>query len=47
MREEVLVAAGLFAECGLAATKVENVAVATGGPKATLYRCFVLSGVAA
>jgi TetR/AcrR family transcriptional regulator len=37
MREKVLAAAELFAEHGLDATKMEDVAAATGVPKATLY----------
>ena len=40
MREKVLVAAELFAEFGLDATKMEDVAAATGVPKATLYYYF-------
>ena len=40
MREKVLAAAELFAEHGLDATKMEDVAAATGVPKATLYYYF-------
>jgi AcrR family transcriptional regulator len=40
MREKVLVAAELFAEHGLDATKMEDVAATTGVPKATLYYYF-------
>lgn len=40
MREKVLAAADLFAERGLDATKMEDIAVATGVPKATLYYYF-------
>jgi AcrR family transcriptional regulator len=40
MREKVLAAADLFAEQGLDATKMEDVAAATGIPKATLYYHF-------
>jgi AcrR family transcriptional regulator len=40
MREKVLGAAELFAEHGLDATKMEDVAAATGVPKATLYYHF-------
>jgi AcrR family transcriptional regulator len=40
MREKVLSAAELFAEFGLDATKMEDVAAATGVPKATLYYYF-------
>ena len=40
MREKVLAAAELFAEQGLDATKMEDVASATGVPKATLYYYF-------
>lgn len=40
MREKVLAAAELFAELGLDATKMEDVAAATGVPKATLYYYF-------
>lgn len=40
MREKVLAAADLFAEQGLDATKMEDVAAATGVPKATLYYYF-------
>lgn len=40
MRDKVLVAAELFAESGLDATKMEDVAAATGVPKATLYYYF-------
>jgi TetR/AcrR family transcriptional regulator len=40
MREKVLNAAELFAESGLDATKMEDVAAATGVPKATLYYYF-------
>jgi TetR/AcrR family transcriptional regulator len=40
MREKVLGAAELFAERGLDATKMEDVAAATGVPKATLYYHF-------
>ena len=40
MREKVLAAAELFAESGLDATKMEDVASATGVPKATLYYYF-------
>lgn len=40
MREKVLVAAELFAESGLDATKMEDIAATTGVPKATLYYYF-------
>jgi TetR/AcrR family transcriptional regulator len=40
MREKVLAAAELFAELGLDATKMEDIASATGVPKATLYYYF-------
>jgi AcrR family transcriptional regulator len=40
MREKVLTAAELFAEQGLDATKMEDIAAATGVPKATLYYYF-------
>jgi AcrR family transcriptional regulator len=40
MREKVLAAAELFAELGLDATKMEDVATVTGVPKATLYYYF-------
>jgi AcrR family transcriptional regulator len=40
MREKVLAAAELFAESGLDATKMEDIASATGVPKATLYYYF-------
>jgi AcrR family transcriptional regulator len=40
MREKVLAAAELFADAGLDATKMEDVAAATGVPKATLYYYF-------
>jgi AcrR family transcriptional regulator len=40
MRDKVLVAADLFAERGLDATKMEDVATVTGIPKATLYYYF-------
>jgi len=40
MREKVLTAAELFAESGLDATKMEDIAAATGVPKATLYYYF-------
>jgi len=40
MREKVLAAAELFAEAGLDATKMEDIAAATGVPKATLYYYF-------
>jgi AcrR family transcriptional regulator len=40
MREKVLAAAELFAEHGLDATKMEDIAAATGVPKATLYYYF-------
>ena len=40
MREKVLAAAELFAEHGLDATKMEDIAAATGVPKATLYYHF-------
>jgi len=40
MREKVLVAAELFADFGLDATKMQDVAAATGVPKATLYYYF-------
>jgi TetR/AcrR family transcriptional regulator len=40
MRDKVLAAAELFAEHGLDATKMEDVAAATGVPKATLYYYF-------
>jgi AcrR family transcriptional regulator len=39
-REKVLAAAALFAEHGLDATKMEDIAAATGVPKATLYYYF-------
>ena len=40
MREKVLAAAELFADPGLDATKMEDIAAATGVPKATLYYYF-------
>lgn len=40
MRAKVLAAAELFAEHGLDATKMDDIAVATGIPKATLYYYF-------
>lgn len=40
MREKVLAAAELFAEHGLDGTKMEEIAGATGVPKATLYYHF-------
>jgi AcrR family transcriptional regulator len=40
MRPKVLAAAELFAEQGLDATKMEDIAAATGVPKATLYYYF-------
>jgi TetR/AcrR family transcriptional regulator len=40
MRKKVLAAADLFAERGLDATKMEDVAAITGIPKATLYYYF-------
>ncbi|MDQ6697609.1 MAG: TetR/AcrR family transcriptional regulator [Actinomycetota bacterium] len=40
MRERVLEAASLIAEHGLDATKMEDIAAATGVPKATLYYHF-------
>lgn len=40
MRDKVLAAARLFADAGLDATKMEDVAAATGVPKATLYYYF-------
>jgi AcrR family transcriptional regulator len=40
MRDKVLAAAQLFADHGLDATKMEDVAAATGVPKATLYYYF-------
>ena len=40
MRMKVLAAAELFAEFGLDATKMEDIAAATGVPKATLYYYF-------
>jgi AcrR family transcriptional regulator len=40
MREKVLAAADLFAVQGLDATKMEEIAAATGVPKATLYYYF-------
>lgn len=40
MREKVLAAAQLFAEFGVDATKMEDVAAVTGVPKATLYYYF-------
>jgi TetR/AcrR family transcriptional regulator len=40
MREKMMAAADLFAEQGLDATKMEDVAAATGVPKATLYYYF-------
>jgi AcrR family transcriptional regulator len=40
MRDKVLAAAQLFADHGLDATKMEDVATATGVPKATLYYYF-------
>lgn len=40
MREKVLAAAELFADSGLDATKMEDIAAATGVPKATLYYYF-------
>jgi TetR/AcrR family transcriptional regulator len=40
MRDKVLSAAELFADFGLDATKMEDIAAATGVPKATLYYYF-------
>lgn len=40
MREKTLTAAALFAERGLDGTKMEDIAEATGVPKATLYYYF-------
>jgi TetR/AcrR family transcriptional regulator len=40
MRPKVLAAAELFADRGLDATKMEDIAAATGVPKATLYYYF-------
>ena len=40
MRVKVLAAAELFADYGLDATKMEDIAAATGVPKATLYYYF-------
>lgn len=40
MRDKVLAAAELFADAGLDATRMEDIAVATGVPKATLYYYF-------
>jgi TetR/AcrR family transcriptional regulator len=40
MREKVLAAADLIAQNGLDATKMEDIAAATGVPKATLYYYF-------
>ena len=40
MRDKVLAAAELFADFGLDATKMDDVAAATGVPKATLYYYF-------
>jgi TetR/AcrR family transcriptional regulator len=40
MREKVLAAARLFADFGVDATKMEDVAATTGVPKATLYYYF-------
>jgi TetR/AcrR family transcriptional regulator len=40
MREKVLRAAELFADAGLDGTKMEDIAAATGVPKATLYYYF-------
>jgi TetR/AcrR family transcriptional regulator len=40
MRSKMLAAADLFADQGLDATKMEDVAAATGVPKATLYYYF-------
>lgn len=40
MAERMMAAAGLFAERGLDATKMEDIAEATGTPKATLYYYF-------
>jgi TetR/AcrR family transcriptional regulator len=40
MREKVLRAAELFADSGLDGTKMEEIAAATGVPKATLYYYF-------
>jgi AcrR family transcriptional regulator len=40
MREKVLAAAELIADLGLDATKMEDIAAATGVPKATLYYHF-------
>ena len=40
MREKVLAAAELFADRGLDATKMEDIASVTGVPKATLYYYF-------
>jgi AcrR family transcriptional regulator len=40
MRDKVLAAARLFADFGLDATKMEDIAATTGVPKATLYYYF-------
>lgn len=40
MRDKVLAAAELIADCGLDAAKMEDIAAATGVPKATLYYYF-------
>lgn len=40
MRDKILVAAELFADYGLDATKMEDIASSTGVPKATLYYYF-------
>jgi TetR/AcrR family transcriptional regulator len=40
MRDELLNAAQLFADQGLDATKMEDIAATTGVPKATLYYYF-------
>ncbi len=40
MRDKLLLAAGLLAERGLDSTKIEDIAGATGIPKATLYYYF-------
>jgi AcrR family transcriptional regulator len=40
MRDKVMRAASLFAEAGLDGTKMEEIAAATGVPKATLYYHF-------
>jgi len=40
MRDKVMRAAALFAESGLDGTKMEEIAAATGVPKATLYYYF-------